>query len=159
MTGAPWEDMVKVEKRNLWKKVRLTGDQSLLREHLEQVAKDLREQAAFSDRKRFEQAVCSTISRVGWETHTPIIQNAAAIRTIFASESTAEGRADKFREGILKTYSGVLTMHQAAIAFCIDEPELIDSAYDETVKWLTTDYIGDHLYNTDPDEKQETVGS
>jgi hypothetical protein len=150
MTGAPWEDMVKVHKINLWKKVRLTGDQSLLREHLEQVAKDLREQAAFSDRKRFEQAVSSTISRVGWETHTSIMQNAAAIRTISASQSTAEGRADKFREGILKMYSGVLTMHQAAIAFCIDEPDLIDSAYNETVKWLTADYIGDHLYNMIP---------
>ena len=78
------------------------------------------------------------------------------------SESTAEGRADKFREGVLKMYSGVLTMHQAVIAFCIDEPELIGSAYGETVKWLTADYIGERLYNRIPmigDEKQETVGS
>ena len=147
MTRAPWEDMVKVEKRNLWKKVRLTEDQSLLREHLEQVATDLREQAAFSDRRRFEQAVSSTISRVGWKTRTSIIQNAAAIRTVFASENTAEGRAGKFREGILKMYSGVLTMHQAAITFCINESELIGSAYNETVKWLTADYIRDDLYN------------
>ena len=41
-------------------------------------------------------------------------------------------------------------MHQAAIAFCIDEPSLIDSSYTETVKWLTTHYNGDHLYDMIP---------
>lgn len=44
-------------------------------------------------------------------------------------------------------YSGVLSMHESAIAFCIDGPELIDSAYDEAVKWLTADYIGQRLYS------------
>ena len=58
----------------------------------------------------------------------------------------------------MKMYSGVLTMHQAAIAFCIDEPSLIDSAYNETVKWLTTDYIGDHLYDMIPMKSKRQWG-
>jgi hypothetical protein len=37
--------MVKVEKRDLWKEVRLTGDQTLLQAHMEQVTEDLLEQA------------------------------------------------------------------------------------------------------------------
>ena len=65
MTRAQWEDMAKVEKRNLWKEIRLTRDQTLLKRHMEQVKEDLLEQAAFGDRKRFEQVVSSTISKVG----------------------------------------------------------------------------------------------
>ena len=44
-------------------------------------------------------------------------------------------------------YSGVLSMHESAIAFCIDDPKLIDSAYDEAMKWITAGYIGQRLYN------------
>ena len=149
MTGTSWEDMVKVEKRNLWKKVRSTGDSSLLREYMEQTTEDLMEQAAFTDRKRFEQAVTSTVRQIGWETHSSVIQNAAALRTIFAGEGTSREIADKFRERILKMYDGVLRMHESAITFCVEESAIINSdpAYEETVKWLTVDYIGQHLYD------------
>ena len=149
MTGTSWEDTVKVEKRNLWKKVRSTGDSSLLREYMEQTTEDLMEQAAFNDRKRFEQAVTSTVRQIGWETHSSVIQNAAALRTIFAGEGTSREIADKFRERILRMYDGVLQMHESAITFCVEDPEIIsaDPAYEETVKWLTVDYIGQHLYD------------
>ena len=83
VTGTPWDDMVKVEKRDLWKEVRSTGDQTLLQSHMEQVTEDLLEQAAFNDRKRFEIAVSSTIARIGWESHPSIIQGAAAMRAIY----------------------------------------------------------------------------
>ena len=122
------------------------------------MTKDLKEQAAFGDRKRFEQAVSSTISKVGWKTPTSIIQDAAAKRTTFVSESTAEGRANEFCEGILKMYSGVLTIHRAAIAFCIDEPGRINSAFDMTVKWLTVDYIWERLSNRIPMKSKKQWG-
>ena len=55
-------------------------------------------------------------------------------------------------------YSGVLIMHDAAINFCVDEPEMIDSAYDEALKWLTTDYIGQRLYNQIPMKNKKQWG-
>ena len=116
---------------------------------MEQTTEDLMEQAAFTDRKRFEPAVTSTARHIGWETHSSVIQNAAALRTIFAGEGTSREIADKFRERILKMYDGVLRMHESAITFCVEESAIINSdpAYEETVKWLTVDYIGQHLYD------------
>jgi hypothetical protein len=148
MTGTPWEDTVKVEKRGLWRKVRLTGDISLLKEYMEQVTEDLMEQAAFIDRKRFEQAVTATVGKIGWETHSSVIMNAAALRAIFAEGGTSREIADKFREGILLMYKSVLCLHESAISFCVDDPEICSSpAYEETVGWLTVDYIGKSLYD------------
>jgi len=158
VTGTPWDDMVKVERRDLWKEVRSTGDQALLQSHMEQVTEDLLEQAAFNDRKRFEIAVSSTIARIGWESHPNIIQGAAAMRAIYTEERTVQGRANKFCKEILKMYNGVLIMHDAAINFCIDSPEVIDSAYDDALKWLTADYIGQRLYNQIPMKNKKQWG-
>ena len=150
ITGTPWEECEKDEQRNLWKRIRSTGDQALLQEYMEQVQEDLEEEAAFTNKKRYEKAVSSTITRIGWESHPDVMQGTAAIRAIFATESTIKARANKFYKGIMKMYNSVLTTHATAVEWCISDPELLDTTYEETLKWLTAEYIGHELYNMIP---------
>ena len=150
MIGIPWEEGEKEERRNLWKNLRVTGDRTLLKEHMEQVTEDLVEEAAFTSKRRFEKAVSSTISRIGWSTHSGIMQGTAAVRAIFSMDVTTKTKAKKFSEEIIKMYNSVLSMHGTAIEFLLSDPELIDDTYEETMKWLTADYIGQSLYNLIP---------
>ena len=48
VTGTQWGECEKDERRRLWKKVRAAGDQTLLREYMDQVTEDLEEEAAFT---------------------------------------------------------------------------------------------------------------
>jgi hypothetical protein len=74
VTGTQGGECEKDERRKLWKKIRATGDQTLLREYMEQVTEDLEEEVAFTKKKRYERAVSSTTAKIGWESHPEIIR-------------------------------------------------------------------------------------
>ena len=60
---------------------------------MEQVTKDLEEEASFTNKKRYERAVSSIIAKIGWESHPEIMRGTAVIRAIFTAESTTGLRA------------------------------------------------------------------
>ena len=90
------------------------------------------------------------MKKIGWGTHPVVMRDAAMIRSVFSSELDIKDFAKKFREKMITMYSSILTMHKTAVDFCVVEPAILDATYDDTVVWLTADYIGEELYKDIP---------